>query len=122
MIKKRIYKHNFITGGIKKGLSIFMDLDDTLIMPVTNFDYATLYPQTQRVHHVIPDTHTTDYNVVLGEPGVGRSTLMNNLTEYLRELRDEHGWTIHFEGEPNNPIDGYNTNPCGEIPLDYEIP
>jgi hypothetical protein len=116
MIKKKIGRHDFRNGGVKRWLfDIETDFSDIRIQPA-NFDYASLYP-TQTIHHIVPDTHITDYNTILG---VGRSRLMENFTERLRELREEHGWRVTFDNETNNPIDGYTTNPCGEIPLDYE--
>lgn len=99
MIKKRLYKHNFLKGGPL----IF----EWTAEQVVNLDYAQLYPQVQTVHHVVPDTHVVDHNVILGEPSRGRSRIMEGMYEILDNLRNE-GWTVTFDNEtPNNPIDGY---------------
>ena len=98
VIKKRLYKHNFLKGGPLK-------FDWTEHIP--NFDFAQLYPQTQRVHHVVPETVTLDHTSIIGDSGRSRSNVMDSMYEMVDNLRNE-GWTITTNNTtPNNPIDGY---------------
>jgi len=80
MIRKTIFIHEFITGKpCRKPLRF-----------IPNFDYANLYPEVQRVHHIIPDTtHVVDYidNIRQAQ---GRSNIMERMVEMARE----HGFTV----------------------------
>ena len=92
-IKKRLYKHDFGTCGIVRPLRL-----------IPTFDFAqSLYPRTQTIHHIVPDTHVVDHSIILPERGQGRSNIMERMCEILENLRAE-GWNVTI-------------NPCNEITL-----